>query len=102
MSSPNHAELRSSLQVLTSYVALDKEMTCRHAQWLIVIKKKANSRRPLRPKAATRHGLRPLTPEPGTPASTPTANAETWHPATDPPPPPTPPPQTKPRVRTKP
>src|SRR5471032_2907533 len=81
MSSPNHAELRSSLQVLTSYVALDKEMTCRHAQWLIVIKKKANSRRPLRPKAATRHGLRPLTPEPGTPALTPTANPRTRHPA---------------------
>jgi hypothetical protein len=30
-------------------------MTRRHAQWLIVIKKSANARRPLTWKAATRH-----------------------------------------------
>jgi hypothetical protein len=34
---------------------LDKEMTCRHAQWLIVIKRKSDSCRPLTLKAATRH-----------------------------------------------
>ncbi|MFK4448304.1 hypothetical protein ABH943_008348 [Caballeronia udeis] len=37
------------------FVALDKEMTRRHAQWLTVIKKIAHSSRPLTLKAATRH-----------------------------------------------
>jgi len=32
---------------------LEKEMTRRHAQWLIVIKRKSDSRRPLSPKAPT-------------------------------------------------
>jgi hypothetical protein len=41
--------------LLRFFVALDKEMTCRHAQWLIAIKKLADSGRPPRPKAATRH-----------------------------------------------
>src|SRR6266702_8550498 len=36
-------------------LSLWTEMTCRHAQWLIVIKKTASSRRPLTPKAPTRH-----------------------------------------------
>jgi hypothetical protein len=31
------------------------EMTRRHAQWLTVIKKTSNARRPLTPKATTRH-----------------------------------------------
>src|SRR5471030_982648 len=43
-----------ALSLLRFFVALDKEMTCRHAQWLTVIKRKSDSRRPLRPKAATR------------------------------------------------
>ena len=34
---------------------LDKEMKCRHAQWLIVIKKKANIKPALTYAAATRH-----------------------------------------------
>src|SRR5471030_1745070 len=53
-----------AFSLLRFFVALDKEMTCRHAQWLIVIKRKANSSRPLRPK-------------PGTPALTPTTNPRT-------------------------
>src|SRR5471030_2508839 len=68
-----------AFSLLRFFVALDKEMTCRHAQWLIVIKRKANSSRPQPLKVATRHGLRPLTPEPGNPAPTPTANPETLH-----------------------
>ena len=44
-----------AFSLLRFFVALDKEMTCRHAQWLTVIKKTSNTRRPLRPKAATRH-----------------------------------------------
>jgi hypothetical protein len=63
-----------AFSLLRFFVALDKEMTCRHAQWLTVIKKKSDSRRPLTLKAATRHRLRPLTLEPSNPASTPTAN----------------------------
>src|SRR3984957_5869577 len=51
-----------AFSLLRFFVALDKEMTCRHAQWLIVIKRIANSRRPLTPKAATRQCLRPLAP----------------------------------------
>src|SRR5882757_5709116 len=44
-----------AFSLLRFFVALDKEMTCRHAQWLIVIKKLANlSKAPAR-KAATRH-----------------------------------------------
>jgi hypothetical protein len=44
-----------AFSLLRFFVALDKEMTRRHAQWLKVIKKIANSSRPIRPKAATRH-----------------------------------------------
>src|ERR1700712_2621895 len=44
-----------AFSLLRFFVALDKEMTRRHAQWLIVIKKIANSSRPPRLKAATRH-----------------------------------------------
>src|SRR5471030_68561 len=62
-----------AFSLLRFFVALDKEMTCRHAQWLTVIKKTSNSRRPLTLKAATGHRPRPLTPKPGNPALTPTA-----------------------------
>jgi hypothetical protein len=41
--------------LLRFFVALDKEMTRRHAQWLIVIKRISDSSRPLRQKAPTRH-----------------------------------------------
>ena len=34
---------------------LDKEMKCRHAQWLIVIKRSASTKRAKTWKAATRH-----------------------------------------------
>src|ERR1700712_2114838 len=44
-----------ALSLLRFFVALDKEMTRRHAQWLIVIKKIANLSKPLTLKAATRH-----------------------------------------------
>jgi FdrA protein len=37
------------------FVAKDQEMTRRHAQWLIVIKRLANLSKPPAPKAATRH-----------------------------------------------
>src|SRR5471030_1677164 len=47
------ARVLKALSLLRFFVALDKEMTCRHAQWLIVIKRKSDSRRPLTPKAAT-------------------------------------------------
>jgi hypothetical protein len=40
--------------LLRFFVALDKEMTRRHAQWLIVIKKLVNLSRSLTRKAATR------------------------------------------------
>src|SRR5471032_1116058 len=83
-----------AFSLLRFFVALDKEMTCRHAQWLIVIKRRANSGRPLRPKAATRHQPRPLTLEPSNPALTPTANPEPGTPALTPTAPPTPDPQT--------
>jgi hypothetical protein len=43
-----------AFSLLRFFVALDKEMTRRHAQWLIVVKKLANSSRPLTWKAATR------------------------------------------------
>src|SRR5471030_3136947 len=52
-----------AFSLLRFFVALDKEMTCRHAQWLTVMKRKSDSCSLLRPKAATRHRLRPLTPE---------------------------------------
>ena len=68
------ARVLKALSLLRFFVALDKEMTRRHAQWLIVIKKLGNLIRPLTLKAATRHRLRPLTLEPGTPALTPTTN----------------------------
>src|SRR5471030_3060550 len=55
-----------AFSLLRFFVALDKEMTCRHAQWLKVIKRKSDSSRPLRPKAATRHRPRPLTPKAAT------------------------------------
>src|SRR5471032_1849365 len=56
-----------AFSLLRFFVALDKEMTCRHAQWLTVIKKLANSCRPLTPKAATPHQPRPLTLKPVNP-----------------------------------
>src|SRR5580704_11686409 len=56
------ARVLKALSLLRFFVALDKEMTCRHAQWLIVIKRKSESCRPLRPKAATQHRPRPLPP----------------------------------------
>jgi len=39
--------------LLRFFVALDKEMTRRHAQWLIVIKKTSNIKRAKTLKAAT-------------------------------------------------
>jgi hypothetical protein len=51
-----------AFSLLRFFFALEKEMTRRHAQWLIVIKKITNLRRPLTLKAATRH--RPSTPAP--------------------------------------
>jgi hypothetical protein len=39
-----------AFSLLRFYVALDKEITCRHAQWLTVIMRTSNARRPLRPK----------------------------------------------------
>jgi hypothetical protein len=44
-----------AFSLLRFFVALDKEMTRRHAQWLIVLNKIANLSRRLTPKAATRH-----------------------------------------------
>src|SRR5471030_912086 len=44
-----------AFSLLRFFVAKDQEMTCRHAQWLTVIKRKSDSRRPLTLKAATRH-----------------------------------------------
>jgi hypothetical protein len=44
-----------AFSLLRFFFALEKEMTRRHAQWLIAIKKLANSGRPQTPKAATRH-----------------------------------------------
>jgi hypothetical protein len=41
-----------------SFLCRFGQMTCRHAQWLIVIKNTANSRRPLSPKAPPWHQLR--------------------------------------------
>src|SRR5471032_3334788 len=49
------ARVLKAFSLLRFFVALDKEMTRRHAQWLIVIKKIANSSRQLTPRAATRH-----------------------------------------------
>src|SRR5471032_3294107 len=63
-----------AFSLLRFFVALDKEMTCCHAQWLTVIKRKSDSRRPPRPKAPTRHCPRPLTQKPGTPPLPPTTN----------------------------
>src|SRR5476651_2627098 len=71
-----------AFSLLRFFVALDKEMTCRHAQWLTVIKKLANLSRSLTLKAATRHRLRPLTPEPSNPASTPTNPCQPAQPTT--------------------
>src|SRR5471032_504964 len=48
-----------ALSLLRFFAALGKEMTCRHAQWLTVIKRKSESSRPLSPKAATRQESRP-------------------------------------------
>jgi hypothetical protein len=44
-----------AFSLLRFFFALEKEMTRCHAQWLIVVKKLANSGRPQTPKAATRH-----------------------------------------------
>ncbi|MFT4506255.1 hypothetical protein [Caballeronia sp. 15711] len=46
-------ELLKALSLLRFFVALDKEMTRRHAQWLIVIKKTSNIKRAKTLKAAT-------------------------------------------------
>jgi hypothetical protein len=48
------ARVLKAFSLLRFFFALEKEMTRRHAQWLIVIKKITNSRRPLTQKAATR------------------------------------------------
>jgi len=66
-----------AFSLLRFFVAKDQEMTCRHAQWLTVIKRKSDSCRPLALKATPRHQPRPPTLEPGSPASTPTANPGT-------------------------
>src|SRR5471030_642827 len=55
-----------AFSLLRFFFALEKEMTRRHAQWLIVIKKSANLSRALTKKAATRHRPRPLTLNAGT------------------------------------
>ncbi|WP_414951700.1 hypothetical protein [Caballeronia eucalypticola] len=47
--------LLKALSLLRFFVALDKEMTRRHAQWLIVIKKTSNTKPAKTWKAATRH-----------------------------------------------
>jgi hypothetical protein len=57
-----------AVSLLRFFVAKDQEMTRCHAQWLIVIKRISESRRPLTPKAATRQRLRPLALERGNPA----------------------------------
>src|SRR5471032_72934 len=44
-----------AFSLLRFFVALDKEMTCCHAQWLTVIKRKSDTCRPQTLKAATRH-----------------------------------------------
>jgi hypothetical protein len=44
-----------AFSLLRFFVALDKEMTRRHAQWLIVIKKSARIKPAKTLKAATRH-----------------------------------------------
>jgi hypothetical protein len=44
----------------------DKEMKCRHAQWLIVIKRAAKTERAKAQKAATRQGTRPQNKEQAT------------------------------------
>ncbi|CAH2807355.1 MAG: hypothetical protein CBARDMAM_5325, partial [uncultured Caballeronia sp.] len=49
------ARVLKVFSLLRFFVALDKEMTRCHAQWLTVIKKLGNSGRSLTPKAATRH-----------------------------------------------
>jgi hypothetical protein len=49
------ARVLKAFSLLRFFVAKDKEMTRRHAQWLKVLKKKANSSSPRTPKAATQH-----------------------------------------------
>jgi len=44
-----------AFSLLRFFVAKDQEMTCRHTQWLIVIKKIANTKRAKTWKATTRH-----------------------------------------------
>src|SRR5476649_1310168 len=76
------AMVLKAFSLLRFFVALDKEMTCRHAQWLTVIKRIANSSRPLTLKAATRHQLRPLTPQVSqNPTPRPPARATQYPPA---------------------
>jgi hypothetical protein len=53
-----------AFSLLRFFVAKDQEMTCRHAQWLIVIKKLANLGKAPARKAATRNRPRPLPPKP--------------------------------------
>jgi hypothetical protein len=49
------AHVLKAFSLLRFFFALEKEMTCRHAQWLIVIKRTANTNRAKAWKAATRH-----------------------------------------------
>src|SRR5471030_1878509 len=58
-----------AFSLLRFFVAKDQEMTCRHAQWLTVIKKLANLSKSLKLRAATRHEPRPLTPKPSNQAN---------------------------------
>jgi hypothetical protein len=44
-----------AFSLLRFFVAKDQEMTRRHAQWLIVIKKTSKTSGPLTPEAPTRH-----------------------------------------------
>src|SRR5579863_2807891 len=48
-------ERLKALSLLRFFVALDKEMTRRHAQWLIVIKNSASTKRATTWRAPTRH-----------------------------------------------
>src|SRR3981189_3729481 len=66
-----------AFSLLRVFAALGTEMTCRHAQWLTVIKKTSDTRRPLTAKALPPQTVKFPTLEPINPALTPTANART-------------------------
>jgi hypothetical protein len=59
-------ERLKAFSLLRFFFALEKEMTRRHAQWLIVIKKTSNSSRPPTPKAPTPKAPTPKAPTPTT------------------------------------